>query len=113
MNPIRAMATALALGLTLTACDRAPAGEARSSAATSSGPAPSAVAVTPAPSDAKDPAFTAPAAKQAGSAIGGTAGGNTTDPQSSTPKGEPIAPGKPAEPTGGDGTPQGEPKATK
>ncbi len=69
--------------------------------------APSTQAVTPAPSDGKDPAFTQNAPK-AGSAIGGTQGGNTTDPQSTPPPGGPVERRATPEPTGGDGTAQGQ-----
>jgi hypothetical protein len=127
----KVLMTAIAMTLTIAACNRAPADEARRADASpavtapapsapapsvpsSSGatPAPSTVGTTPAPSDARDPAFKAAETTKAGSAIGGTQGGNVTDPQGTVPKGGPIG-SKVPEATGGDGTPQGDKDAPK
>ena len=94
---------------TLGACNRT-GDEQRANANT--GQAPSAVGASPSPSDAKEPAFTEKEPK-AGSAIGGTQGGNTTDPQGSTPKGPPVESSKTPQPTAGDGTPQSEKGSAK
>lgn len=93
----------IAMVSALAACERTPPDDTQRAPVQS----PSAVGTTPSPSDAKDPAFMAPETT-AGSAVGGTQGGNVTDPQATTPKGPPVESRKAPQPTGGDGTPEGE-----
>lgn len=111
------LVTALAAG-----CDQAkappavPPAVSSAPATPSTGGAPSAVAVNPSPSDAPKGAMT-DRPNEAGSALGGTASGNVSDPN--PPGGRGAAPGGTApEPTGGDGTKataksEGDSKATK
>ncbi len=97
------LVTALAAG-----CDQAKAPPAvppavSSGAGTSStGRAPSAVAVNPSPSDAPKGSMT-DRPNEAGSALGGTAPGNVSDPKPATEGGAARNSAAP-EPTGGDGT---------
>ncbi len=98
--PVLALAVAVIVG-----CKEAERPAATPSAST---PAPSPLSsVTLAPSDASKASMTTPGAPaEAGSAIGGTAAGNTTDPQpTGTGRGSATS-ASPPEPTGGDGSPQ-------
>lgn len=114
----------LALGAALAGCDQAkppstaaaPATSSAAAATASPGLAPSAVAVNPAPSDAPKGSMTH-SPNEAGSALGGTAAGNVTDPKGTTTGGAATG-GAAPEPTGGDGTreaakAEGEAKAAK
>lgn len=107
MNAHLVVATLVLAGV-LAACERTPASDVRSAAPTPANDrAPSAAAVNASPSDESDPAWKAAQSSKAGSAIGGTQGGNTTDPRGSTPPGPDVKPRVTPEATGGDGTAQG------
>jgi len=111
------LAIALAAGALLHAgCDQARTSAAPAPATGSSSPASATPAPASAPSDGKQGSMTHSPA-EAGSAIGGTAPGNTTDPKPKV-EGGALATGAAPEPTGGDGSreaakAEGDAKATK
>lgn len=104
----------VAAALTLAACQPQATPSDASKAATSdagkpaapsvSTPATTAANVTPSSPDAPLPSLKQ-GSNEAGSAIGGTAGGNTTDPRPVGADKGAAVPNGPAEPTGGDGNP--------
>lgn len=97
------LAITLAAGALLHAgCDQARTPTAPATATGSSSPASATSAPASTPADGKEGSMTHSPA-EAGSAIGGTAPGNTTDPKPRA-EGGAVAAGVAPEPTGGDGS---------
>lgn len=98
------LATSLLVATLVTACGRNdPPPPATSSAPAASPTTPSSTAaVSPSPSDAPKGSMTS-APSEAGSALGGTAPGNVTDPKPNAPGGA-VSQGGAPQPTGGDGS---------
>jgi len=93
-----------AMAILSSACEKAPPPAVKTQAGPTS---PNVAPPVPAtPSDAPKASMVTPGAKEAGSAIGGTAGGNTTDPRPPGAGGGPAETRAAPEPTGGNGSPK-------